>query len=137
MSDNNLRWRFNFALITAHVILDCMKVIFTVILLALSLPGFSQESDLLQDAITKPNLSFRCKELFREREEKIRVQQKLSALLQRNEAVIRKTPPSRETLLARLKANQVRVRNELHLATLQIASMEENIVRSGCPGLSL
>lgn len=114
-----------------------MKVFFTVILLALSLSLFSQESDLLQDAITKPNLSFRCKELFKEREDKLRVQQKLSSLLQRNESLIKRTPKTRETLIARLKANQVRVRNEHHLATLQISSMEENIVRSGCPGLSL
>lgn len=137
MSDNNLRVRFNFALIQAHVILRSMKVLFTVIVLALSYSSFSQESDLLQDAITKPNLSFRCKELFRERDDKIRVQQKLNSLLQRNESLIKKTPESRDTLHARLKANHVRVRNELHLTTLQIATMEENIVRSGCPGLSL
>lgn len=114
-----------------------MRFIFTVILLALTGLAHPQESDLLQDAITKPNLSFRCKELFKERENKIRIQQKLSSLLQRNESLTRKTPETKEGIRARLKANHVRVRNELHLATLQLAHMEENIVRSGCPGLSL
>lgn len=105
--------------------------------LAVSVPGLSQEDDLLQDAITKPNLSLRCKQLFRERDEKIRLQQRLNSLMQRNESLIKKTSQQRGTILARLQANQLRVRNEIHLSTLQLAGMEENIVRSGCPGLSL
>lgn len=91
----------------------------------------------MQDAITKPALSLRCKELFRERSEKIQMQQQLNALLSRNQSLLRKTPDQRKTLEAQLKSNQVRVKNELHLANLQIESMEENIIRSGCPGLSL
>ena len=114
-----------------------MKMIFTVILLAVSSLLFSQDEALMQDAITKPALSLRCKELFKERAEKIAIQQRLNALLQRNQSLVKKTPEQRETLQARLKSNQVRVKNELHLANLQIESMEENIIRSGCPGLSL
>jgi hypothetical protein len=37
----------------------------------------------------------------------------------------------------RLLANQVKTKNELHLTNLRIETMEENIVRSGCPGISL
>lgn len=91
----------------------------------------------MQDAITKPALSLRCKELFKERADKIKVQQRLNSLLQRNQDLIKKSPNAKETLNARLKSHQIRVKNELHLATLQVESMEENIVRSGCPGLSL
>lgn len=91
----------------------------------------------MQDAITKPSLSLRCKELHKERSEKIKVQQRLNALLQRNQDLIKKSPRAREGLHARLKANQVRIKNELHLTNLQIQTMEENIVRSGCPGLAL
>jgi hypothetical protein len=36
-----------------------------------------------------------------------------------------------------VEAHQIRVRNELHLTELQIQTMEENVVRSGCPGISL
>lgn len=110
---------------------------FTVIVLALSFSSFAQEDDLLQDAITKPSLSLRCKELFRERADKIKVQQRLNALLQRNQDLIKKAPKARETFQARIRSHQIRVKNELHLTNLQIESMEENIVRSGCPGLSL
>ena len=91
----------------------------------------------MQDAITKPVLSLRCKELFKDRADKIKVQQRLNALLQRNEDLIKKSPKAKQTLHARLKSNQVKVKNELYLANLQIETMEENIVRSGCPGLSL
>ncbi|MES2527370.1 MAG: hypothetical protein V4598_09790 [Bdellovibrionota bacterium] len=114
-----------------------MKSFVTVIFLALSLSSFAQEEELLQDPITKPALSLRCKELMKERDAKVRVQQRLQGLLQRNRDLVKKTPRAKETLHSRVEAHQIRVRNELHLAELQIQTMEENIVRSGCPGLSL
>jgi hypothetical protein len=110
---------------------------FTVIVLAVTLSANAQDEALMQDAITKPALSLRCKELFKERAEKIQIQQRLNALLSRNQSLLKKTPLEKNTLVARLKSNQVRVKNELHLANLQIEGMEENIIRSGCPGLSL
>ncbi len=91
----------------------------------------------MQDAITKPVLSLRCKELFKERADKIKVQQRLNALLQRNQDLIKKSPKAKESMHSRLMSNQVKVKNELYLTNLQIETMEENIVRSGCPGLSL
>ncbi len=109
----------------------------TVIVLAFSFLARAQDEALMQDAITKPALSLRCKELFKDRSEKILIQQRLNALLQRNQSLLKKTPTEKNTLVARLKSNQVRVKNELHLANLQIEAMEENIIRSGCPGLSL
>ena len=114
-----------------------MKPILTVIVLALSLSCFAQEEALMQDAITKPVLSLRCKELFKERALKIKVQQRLNALLQRNQDLIKKSPNAKQTLHGRLKSTEVKVKNELYLTNLQIETMEENIVRSGCPGLSL
>lgn len=114
-----------------------MKSILTVIVLALSLGLSAQEEGLMQDAITKPVLSLRCKELFRERAEKIKIQQKMNALLQRNDDLIKKSPKANESIKARLASNKVKVKNELYLVNLQIEAQEENIVRSGCPGLSL
>jgi|GEM_PF-1102969 hypothetical protein len=114
-----------------------MKSILTVILLALTFESYSQDEALMQDGITKPVLSLRCKELFKERADKIKVQQRLNALLQRNQGLIKKSPKAKQTLHAQLMSNQVKVKNELYLTNLQIETMEENIVRSGCPGLSL
>ena len=114
-----------------------MKLIFSVIILALTFFSIAQDESLMQDAITKPALSLRCKELFKDRSDKVVIQQRLNALLARNQSLIRKTPRAKESFHARLLSNQVRVKNELHLVNLQIEAMEENIVRSGCPGLSL
>ncbi len=91
----------------------------------------------MQDAITKPSLSLRCKELLNDRSEKVVVQQRLNALLQRSQDLIRKSPKARTTMHSRLLSNQVRIKNELHITALNIETMEENVVRSGCPGISL
>ena len=114
-----------------------MKLIKTVILLALINTGFAQDDYLMQDAITKPALSLRCKELLKERSEKIKVQQKLNALLQRNQDLIKKSPKAKPSMHNRLLSSQVKIKNELYLTTLNIETMEENVVRSGCPGISL
>jgi hypothetical protein len=91
----------------------------------------------MQDAITKPALSLRCKEVLGERNEKIKVQQRLNALLQRNQDLIKKTPKAKPSMHNRLLSNQIKIKNELYLTNLNIENMEENIVRSGCPGISL
>jgi hypothetical protein len=114
-----------------------MRSILTVILLALSIHLYAQEEALLQDAIKQPVQSQRCKELFHERSDKIKVQQRLNGLIKRNEVLLKNSPKNKETLVARLKSNQIKIRNELYLTNLRLESMEENIVRSGCPGLSL
>ena len=114
-----------------------MKLIITVILLALIKTGFAQDDYLMRDAITKPALSLRCKELLRERSDKIKVQQKLNALLQRHQALIKKSPKAKPSMHNRLLSSQIKIKNELYLTNLNIETMEENVVRSGCPGISL
>jgi hypothetical protein len=114
-----------------------MRCILTVIVLALSSGLFAQDDNPMQDAITKPALSLRCKELFNDRSDKIKIQQRLNGLLQRNQDLIKKSPKAKETIRARLDSSRVKIKNELYLTNLQIQTMEENIVRSGCPGLSI
>ena len=91
----------------------------------------------MQDAINRPAISLRCKEMLSERDDKVRVQQKLNALLQRSLDLIKKNPKANQSMQSRLQASLIKVKNELHLTTLNIQSMEENIVRSGCPGIAL
>lgn len=97
----------------------------------------AQESELMRNAIEDPSQSLRCKELFKEREQKISMKQKLSSLIQRNEVLQGRTPENKVGLKKRLEANHLRTRTELYQAGLQIQAMEEKIVRSGCPGLNL
>jgi hypothetical protein len=117
--------------------LTLMRLIISVILLALSAVVFAQDDYLMQDAITKPALSLRCKELLRERGNKIKMQQRLNALLQRNQDLIKKSPKARTSMHNSLLSSQVKIKNEIHLTNLNIETQEENIVRSGCPGISL
>lgn len=95
------------------------------------------QSDLTHDITIRPALSLRCKELHSERSAKIKVQQKLNALLQRNQGLIKRSPEAKKTLHGQLKSNAARIENELYLTNLQIEKMEENIIRSGCPGIAL
>lgn len=91
----------------------------------------------MQDAITKPVLSLRCKQLFKERDDKIRVKQRLNGLLQRNETLARRTQANQQTVIAQTTATGIKLKQQIDDTTETIAKMEENIVRSGCPGLSL
>lgn len=91
----------------------------------------------MQDAITKPVMSLRCQQLFKQRDDKIRMKQKLNGLLQRNEALLRKTTENQKTLIAQSQVNEIKIKQQIDDSSEQISKMEENIVRSGCPGLSL
>ncbi len=108
-----------------------------ILTLFLSTLCWGQSTSVVKDIITDPNLSLRCKELMQERNDKVRIRQRLCGLLERNQNLLKKTPDMRKIMRSRLEANQITVRNELYLATLQVQSMEESIIRSGCPGINL
>ena len=116
-----------------------MTRIFIVGILTLltSFHASAQSADISRDVLTNPNLSLRCKDLMQERTDKIKIRQKLNDLLARNQKLLKQMPPERESTRKRLESNQISVRNELYLADLQIQSMEETIIRSGCPGIKL
>jgi len=114
-----------------------MRAVLIVILLAWVPATFCQDNYLMQDAINKPALSLRCKEMLRERDDKVKVQQRLNALFQRNQDLIKKSPKANSSVKSRLNATQVKIKNQLYLTNLNIETMEESIVRSGCPGISL
>ena len=107
------------------------------LLLTLLIQSSFAQIEAMQDVTSRPALSLRCKELHSERTSKIKIQQKLNALIQRNQLLIKKSPQAKQTLHAKLSSNALRLENELYLTNLQIEKMEENIVRSGCPGISL
>ena len=91
----------------------------------------------MRNAIQDPAQSIRCKELFKDREHKISMKQKLNSLLQRNEVLQKRSPGNKEGLKKRLEANHFKVKNEIEASGAQIQALEEKIVRSGCPGLNL
>lgn len=110
-------------------------------LIALSLITFSinvtgQNSEM-QDIITSPVLSQRCKSLLKNRSQKIRVKQRLDSLIIRNNELLKSTKPEQKSVISRLTLTSAQLNNQLRLTNIQVKNMEENIVRKGCPGISL
>ncbi len=105
-----------------------------IILLSLSLPALAQE---IKDIIRDPIVSRRCKNLLKERKEKIQVKQRLHSLLLRNGELQKKLKPTQKITKIRLDLNKVQISNNLRLSTIKVKAMEETIVRRGCPGITL
>ncbi len=93
--------------------------------------------EISRDIIKDPVISRRCKALLRERQEKIEVRQKLNAMLLRNSRLIKQLNTQQKITKQRLKLNHTQIKNNLRLTGLKIKSMEENIIRKGCPGITL
>ncbi len=106
-----------------------------ILLLCSSGPAFTQ--DWQGPVITDPGLTSRCEELTEKRNKKVAMKQRLAALLVRNERLQRITPPNKVSIKEKLKTHHGRLTRELDLAKLKITTMEENIIRKGCPGIAL
>lgn len=91
----------------------------------------------VRDIIKDPALSYRCKSLLQDRNDKVKVKQKLKALMQKNKKLQSQTPENKKSLTAKLTLSENELTNMLSLTELQIKSMEENIIRKGCPGIKL
>jgi predicted membrane protein len=89
------------------------------------------------DVIRDPKVSRRCKALISARNEKVKVNRRLNSLLKRTEKMQKRLKPNQKSLSLRLELNQTEIQNNIRLSQLRIQTMEENIVRRGCPGISL
>lgn len=98
--------------------------------------SFSQV-DELRDVISDPAISRRCKALLKERSEKIKVIQMNQSLILRNKKLQKDVKPNQKTVSDRLEINLVQLKNNLRLSQIDLKAMEENIIRKGCPGISL
>lgn len=90
-----------------------------------------------ESPITDPRIGLRCQELLGSRAQKIKVQQKAKGLISRNNKLLKRIPLQKKTLIRSLERTGVKLRHQNYLLGLQIASTEEHIIRSGCPGLAL
>ena len=111
----------------------------TILLLSatlISLSAFAQVQGV-KDIIKDPTISKRCKSLIYERNEKILTKQKINSLLQRNSKLIKKAHKRKESAIRRLEITKSTLNNNLRLTRYRIKAMEENIVRKGCPGISI
>lgn len=87
--------------------------------------------------ITDPSISRRCDDLMQQRQDKIQHRQRLLFLLDRNKNLLKGTPDRKESISSKLRDNQYKVIQELKITNLKVVKIEEQIVRRGCPGLTL
>lgn len=113
----------------------CEKTVLFGLLFFLLLP-LAQSQDYDSTVIMNPSISRRCKFADKERKDKLRHKQKLMELITRNRVLVKKTPPHKQSVLRKLRANFARLRHELRLTLIKISRQEEDIVRKGCPGIN-
>lgn len=93
--------------------------------------------DYKRTVINDPSISRRCELLTETRQEKIANKQRILALIERNRHLQEITPANKVTVKKKLEVNLGHLEHELTLTQTQIQFHEENIVRKGCPGISL
>ncbi len=100
---------------------------------------FAQTADelALKRAITDPAIGARCNRLLKKRADKIEVKQRLNGLIERNKRLKKLAPKEKKSVLYNLSRNLLRLEQELRLSKLKIEDLEEQIIRKGCPGISL
>jgi len=97
----------------------------------------AHSQDYKSSVVTDPSISRRCEALLAKRNEKVQHKQKISALINRNRKLQRIAPVRKKTARKRLTDNHSSLKRELHLTLTKITHLEENIVRRGCPGITL
>lgn len=113
-----------------------VKLVFALAILVFGASALAQDLEG-RDLITDPAISGRCKSLLGERKNKIQTQQRLHALLRRNEKLLKKVPQEKDSIKSRLEFTHTKIINNIRLSKMNLQKMEEDIVRRGCPGISL
>ncbi len=116
-----------------------MAQIFSILSLIISIGYYSltHAEDYKRTVITDPSISRRCELLTETRKEKIANKQRILAMIERNKHLQTITPENKVTLKKKLEVNLGHLEHELTLTLTQIQYQEENIVRKGCPGVTL
>ena len=97
----------------------------------------SHAEDYKRTVITDPSISRRCDILAETRKEKIANKQRILALIERNKHLQNITPDNKISVKKNLENNLGHLEHELTLVLTQIQFQEENIVRKGCPGVTI
>ena len=113
------------------------KCILVILLFSLSITECYAAMSDVKDVITDPIISRRCKSLLKERRKKIRIRQKLNAMILRNQKLQQTLRKSQNIARQKLNLNKTQLKNNLRLTAIRVQSMEENIIRKGCPGVTL
>lgn len=97
----------------------------------------AEPGNIQDKIITDPSISRRCDELIEKRKQKINHRMRLTYILERSKKLRKDTPEPKVSIKEKLTETMLGIIKELKLTNLRIADLEENIIRRGCPGISL
>jgi hypothetical protein len=110
---------------------------YTFLIVFVGLSSSLRAEDYRGTVITDPSIARRCEILTENRNQKVINKQKIQSLIERNKHLQRIAPENKLTLKKQLETNLGHLEHELILTDKQIQFQEENIIRKGCPGISL
>ena len=96
-------------------------------------PCFLLAAPFSERTLKKSPLSTRCKELFEEEADQKKLHQRLSSLMSRSEQILNKSSPSLQKIKSQIETTKVKIKHEIYLSDLKLKSLDEKIIRSGCP----
>ena len=112
-----------------------MKTLVFALLHTVSAPTWAQ--DYRSTVVTDPSISRRCDALITKRNLKVDHKQKLKTIIIRNQKIQKIVPGEKRSIKQSLQKNLRHLEHELKLTLVQIQNQEENIIRKGCPGITL
>lgn len=106
-------------------------------LLILITPISTIYAEIGRKVITNPAITRRCLDLLDKRRQKVSNKQRLLGLLNRNQNMRKNTPPNKVTLIRKLEDLERRIEGEIEYSRHKILNVEEEIIRKGCPNISI
>lgn len=114
-----------------------LRIVF-ILIFSTNLKAMGPEDDYIRGAvITDPSTTRRCEELIRERSEKINYKNKLLTLIDKNKKLKAMTPPQKISIHEVLDKTKKSLDDKLERASQKIQTSGEEIIRVGCPGITL
>ena len=111
-----------------------IKLALTFVFLCVVLP-FQTIGNVDSDIYRPPSSSFRCKNLVSERSNHLTIKSQLVGLLERNSQLIKNNPIEKESTYRNLVFLRGEIKFKLHKRIFKLKSIEEQLVRSGCPSI--
>jgi hypothetical protein len=123
--------------ITIYLI-HCMRCIIFLLIFSTEIKAVGLDEDNIRGAvITDPSTTRRCEELIKERSEKITYKNKILSLIDKNKNLKIMTPENKTSIHEILDQTKKVLDEKLRKATQKIQDSGEEIVRIGCPGITL
>ena len=109
--------------------------ILTFMTLSLFEANICAKSEVDTDIYRPPTSSGHCELLIERREQKLDTKQRLKSLLERNTRLFRSVPLAKKSVKRKLEFNRSEINFKLKQNLHQIQTVEEKIIRKGCPGI--